>query len=169
MKNKAVRLKILCIYTCNKVCSYKSLSYLVQSSSIPEPGYVWQLSKHTFGLISAAECMCVCVCWSSRCLLTPDSVCFSSRQKWHLILRICLYRGKSKAAECIKCDCIFLLYFTHPVLSQSHNVPLSALTFLTLSPFLLPFLFIWVSHTHTHTLPCHFSPLSHQAGNTSKL
>jgi len=143
------------------VSIYNSLSYLVQSSSIPEPGYVWQLSKNTFGLISAAACVsvCVCVCCSSRCLLTPDSACFSSRQKWHQILRSCLYRAKSKATECIKCDCSFLSRPSSCTLSRSHNAPSSALTFLTLSPFLLPFLFIWVSHTH----------MSHQAGNTSKL
>ncbi len=89
-------------FTCTNICSYNSSSYLLQSSSIPEPGYVWQLNNRAFVLISAVTCVCVCVCvcCSSRCLLTPDSVCFSSSQKWHLILRSCLYR----VTECIKCN-----------------------------------------------------------------
>ncbi len=136
-------------FTCTNICSYNSSSYLLQSSSIPEPGYVWQLSKRTFVLISAVACMRarVCVCCSSRCLLTPDSVCFSSRQKWHLILRSCLYRAKSKVTECIKWSSFLLLLSscTEPV-SQCSRVGFNFSHSLSFSP---PIFVHW-SLTHTH-------------------
>lgn len=136
------------------VCIYNSLSYLVQSSSIPEPGYVWQLSKSTFGLISAAACVCVAaadVCWLLITCVSPAGR--NDTRFWEAAYT----RRKAKRLNASNATVAFS-YVPHPdpVLSRSHNAPSSALTFLTLSPFLLPFLFIWVSHTHIHT---HFSPL----------